>query len=260
MKTVARLVFGVLNHYTNRKLHTGVYKTYEAALQNAKVTGQIFEYDKQGANDEYYDYYKKYSLEAKDAERFYPVLMYLSYILQNSKNTNVFDLGGGMGVLYYRLRNYLDLSQSVGKWYIKEVPILKEGIQEFAKRMGTDQVYSTDSYDTLADCQVFLGHYCLQVVPEDLEVIFQDHRPEHVVIGDAAITHAELFYTVANKLEGRTHVKKIYNQKKFEQFFLDRGYELVDRWKRSTARWGCEVFGHPNHRKFLIGYYFRLKK
>ncbi|MFM0081190.1 methyltransferase, TIGR04325 family [Paraburkholderia sediminicola] len=157
----------------------------------------------------------------------------------------IFDMGGNVGNLYYRYRDYLPLRPDA-IWTVYDLPdnILRG--RALASEKNVDNLQFTDDLQQAEglDLLIVSGalHYFDKPLPEFIENIKQ--RPKYILINRTPLTEGPEF-AVVQDYAGMIRVAcKVYNRSKLVADFKRLGYEVLGEWQ--AAELGLTVVDRPS--------------
>jgi len=187
-------------------------------------------------------------------ESDYPMLFFLAPI--KAEIRSVFDLGGGIGNLFYLLDSHLDFSEEL-LWTIYELPLKKESILDFARSKGERRVAFTENFQQASGVDLFVAvgalHYFEPALPDLLRDLSQ--LPRHVMINRSPFSSGDDIVTVQD-YKYWVFPCKLHSATKLASGMRELGYELVASWSVHERRLSVPL--HPERKAPYQGFYFRL--
>jgi putative methyltransferase (TIGR04325 family) len=153
------------------------------------------------------------------------------------KGVAVFDLGGGMGRLFFRFEKYLDYPSDL-TWAVCEVPAAAqrgEGAKETEQRL----LFTTRAeYAAAADILIASGS--LQLIETPLWDMLSrlPAKPPHLLINRVPLYDGPRFVTLFN-MGPAIAPCHVWNRDDFIQRLGDCGYSLIDLW--SAPELSCSI-------------------
>ena len=187
--------------------------------------------------------------------RDYPILFWLASAFSDS--SNVFDLGGNVGLGFYAYKQYLNYPE-VFSWTVCEIPEIVKAGQKIAAKKDSYGLYFTTEFSEAEGKDIFITCGTLQYLNCPLAKMIKQLKslPRHLLINRVPFYDGTPFFTLQN-IKFSFCPYFIHNRTEFINEILDLGYELIDSWKDNRT---CSIPFHPEC--FVNGYhgfYFRLK-
>jgi putative methyltransferase (TIGR04325 family) len=187
-------------------------------------------------------------------ESDYPVLFFLAPFKDTLKS--VFDLGGGIGNLFYVLDRHLHLSNDLA-WIVYDLPARRRQAVAFAQRRNETRVRVTDDLASASGADLFLVvgalQYFEQSLPESLASL--ETLPTHVIINRSPCFTGRDLVTVQDYGDW-VFPCKLHDVKTLVLSMKGLGYELVADWPAHERRLRIPLF--PEYTDSYRGFYFRL--
>jgi putative methyltransferase (TIGR04325 family) len=166
----------------------------------------------------------------------YAALFWLSTLM--TKDTPIFDLGGGLGRLFHGFKKYLQFPADL-TWTICEVPA--------AVRRGRELAQAIDPRLSFTTCTMAASSAAILIASGSLELIEAPlwtslsqlaAKPSHLLINRLALGEGPSFVTLFNMGPAITPCH-IWNRDDFTKHLEDCGYTLIDRW--SVPELSCTI-------------------
>jgi putative methyltransferase (TIGR04325 family) len=184
----------------------------------------------------------------------YPVLFWLSKILDAKPAARIFDWGGNTGISYHVYRQYLDFSDGL-EWIVNDVPsVVAQGEALRSERPAPGLSFTT-SLAPLESCDIVLAAGSLQVIEDPLAALQAAPRlPTHVLANKLPVYERSSAVTLLNN--GVSYCPyRLFERAEFVNDLKDIGYTLVDEWR--IPELACHI---PFHPEFSVpsysGFYF----
>jgi putative methyltransferase (TIGR04325 family) len=170
----------------------------------------------------------------------YAVLFWLSTLMP--KGGAVFDLGGGMGRLFFCFAKYLDYPPDL-TWTVCEVAAAAQRGTACAKENGQRLLYTTRAEDA-ANADILIASGSLQLIETPLWDTLSrlPVKPPHLLINRVPLYEGTGFVTLFN-MGPAIAPCQIWNRDDFIKHLEDCGYSLIDRW--SAPELSCSIPFHP---------------
>jgi putative methyltransferase (TIGR04325 family) len=191
----------------------------------------------------------------KTRESDYPMLFFLAPLAPELRS--VFDLGGGIGNLFYVLDRHLHFSNEI-VWTIHDLPMQKQPALAFARFKNENRVTFTDEFSSASGVDLFIVAGALHYFEPTLADLMRplDKLPRHVILNRTPFSHGEEIITVqANRY--RVFPCKLHSVTKLVSGMQRLGYELVASWPVHERK--LDVPLHPEYTEPYYGFYFRLQ-
>jgi putative methyltransferase (TIGR04325 family) len=172
--------------------------------------------------------------------RDYPMAFWFSQLLETTRT--LFDLGGNIGVTYYRFQRLIKYPESF-RWIICDVPeIVRAGGDMASQRKAAHLSFTTEA-EQAELCDVYLTCGAPQYLSEPFFHYLRrlKHKPPHLIINNVPMTEKESFVTLQN-LGASICPYRISNRAQFLKAITDQGYSIVDDWQIERS---CEIPLHP---------------
>jgi putative methyltransferase (TIGR04325 family) len=205
----------------------GVYRTFNEALNS------INNYSLKGYNnDTLIEYYKKKIInESNDIKEYeYPLLFWIEKIIKELKKENikVFDLGGNLGLHYFKSFHYNTKSL---EWKVCELEKFVElGQKEFTK----DTLTFTRELAEANNKDIFFSSGSIQYIenfslPSFLSKL--QEKPKYILLARLPMQeNSNSFVTLQNG--GSTFYPQfVFNKKNFICEMKTVGYQMLDMWQ-----------------------------
>ncbi len=238
---IARFIFLGPRH--NQHRFWGVFPTLKAA--KAYVPQKLnhgFEAKKNWA-----DFNPK--IPSRDLE----VVRILSDLIPCSKS--LFDLGGGVGVGFYRYRAVIVYPGDF-HWIVCELPAAIRAGEQIAMQRGESRLTFTERQDDAERVDIYLTAGALQYIEKSFaEILGQlENRPVHVLVNRVPLTESDAFFTLQHG-DHAVVPYRIGNRAEFVTSIQALGYELVEEWKSDRL---SEIILRPDvTMPEYRGFYFR---
>ncbi len=187
-------------------------------------------------------------LTVRDAEKVrpadYPALFHIQRLMPQIRT--VFDLGGGIGSIFYCYVKYLD-AQAGLSWRILDLPETSRTGAEIAKERNEPRLRFAVQWSEAegVDLLVAIGalHYFEKSLPSMISEL--ERAPRYVLINRAALVDGPEFATVQ---EGRGYRLAcfLYNRDDLIRKFESLGYQLVDSWQIAEPEHFISVPCYPD--------------
>jgi putative methyltransferase (TIGR04325 family) len=202
-----------------------------------------------------HDYPSQHAFQATTRESDYPVLFFLSPIARELKT--VFDLGGGIGNLFFVLDHHLHFSNDL-VWKIHDLPTRKQSAIEFARLKNENRVVVVDDLAAGSGVDLFMVvgalHYFEQSLPAMIGSL--NALPKHIIINRSPCSDELDIITVEDG--GNVAIPcKIHNTIQLVLGMQELGYELVARWPAHERRFRVPLY--PEYAEPYCGFYFRFE-
>lgn len=185
----------------------------------------------------------------------YPVFFHIGSLW--SQPVKVFDLGGGVGSLFYSYERYVPFSPHL-RWFVYELPGVIENGQRIAADRGEQRLQFTTRMEDAEETDVFLASGSIHFFEQPIAELIGGLKtlPRHVIINRTPLIHGGPVYTTQ---DGGSYiiVCKLWDRDVVVTGLEELGYELVDSW---TEYKNLEVPLYPEFSlRSYHGFYFRLK-
>ena len=253
----ARALPGFPRFYTDRVmarrdhtgLYSGIYPSYAAAMEAIPKSRQS------GWNT---DNSAKLWSDHIDPVRLstYPVFFWLSQLYR--ENDALVDAGGSIGVTYYGYKRLGKLPRGA-TWTVVEVTKIAEEGTRIAQREQAAGLSFLDRLQDVPRCDILISCGAMQFmetsIPGMLEAL--PAKPRYLILNKLPITPYEDFWTLQNYGPAVTP-NRLYNERKFLEYFNGHGYRLRDRWDVQDL--DCIIPFHPErYLKEFAGFVFELR-
>jgi putative methyltransferase (TIGR04325 family) len=238
---IARIIFLGPRH--NQHRFWGVFPTLEAA--KAYVPRKLnhgFEAKKNWA-----DFNPK--IPSRDLE----AVRILSDLIPNSKS--LFDLGGGVGVGFYRYRALITYPEDF-RWTVCELPAAIRAGEQIAMQRGENQLGFTERQQDAERVDIYHTAGALQYIENTFAQILGklESRPAHVLVNRVPLTDSDAFFTLQHG-DHAVVAYRIGNRAEFVASIQALGYELVEQWESDRL---SEIILRPDVTMPVYrGFYFR---
>jgi putative methyltransferase (TIGR04325 family) len=158
----------------------------------------------------------------------YPVMFWLSQLLQDESTRMVFDFGGSVGVHFYAYGSKLCFPPDL-RWTVCELPAIAEAGRQVAAEQEAE-LFFTSKFEDADGQHLLLASGSVQSV-EDLGEMLRSLRrpPEHLVINRLPLYDGPRFVTLQNA--GSVFSPQyVFNRDEFVGSLNAAGYELIDVW------------------------------
>ena len=215
------------HRYDDEPVYSGIYPTYQAAIQ-AIPQGTAIGFDDAAVPELYLNHH--FVLNQND----YPVLFWLAKILKPGSAT--FDFGGGLGQCWYSYEPYLSVLNQT-QWIVCDLPAFDKQGQELARQQGATDLLFTSDLQNCADAGVFMGNGALQYAADDLPGLLSKlvMPPEHVLINRVPMYDGEGYYTIQRTRHNSYAPHRVMNRKELCRGMLQIGYQEEDSWEISRT-------------------------
>jgi putative methyltransferase (TIGR04325 family) len=187
-------------------------------------------------------------------ESDYPMLFFLAPL--SAELRSVFDLGGGIGNLFYALDRHLHFSSEL-VWTIHDLPMKRQPALGFAKLKNEKRIAFTDELASASGADLFLVvgalHFFELSLPDLMRPL--DKLPRYVIVNRTPFSHGNDIVTVQDYGHW-VFPCKLHSVAKLVSGMQSLGYELVASWPVHERK--LEVPTHPEHLEPYYGFYFRL--
>jgi|EndMetStandDraft_4_1072995.scaffolds.fasta_scaffold16772_1 putative methyltransferase (TIGR04325 family) len=163
----------------------------------------------------------------------YPALFYIRPLLPDIKT--VFDLGGGVGSLFYSYSKYIAIPSDL-TWTVYDLPKTLEIGDRIARERSERRLRFTDRITDGEGVDLFIGcgslHYFEMPLPDLLTDLTR--KPRYVLVNRTPLVDGP---PVATAQDGGTYrlACKLHNRLDLIHRFEAIGYELVADWRTSEA-------------------------
>jgi putative methyltransferase (TIGR04325 family) len=187
-------------------------------------------------------------------ESDYPVLFFLS---RSPELRTVFDLGGGIGNLFYVLDRHLRFPKEL-VWTIQDLPIKKQPALSFAKLKSESRVAFTDDFSAASGVDLFIVVGALHFFEQPLSDLLctLDKLPKHVIVNRTPFSHAQDIVTVQDYGDW-VFPCKLHSVTKLVSGMQLLGYELIASWPVYERKLNVPLY--PEYAEPYYGFYFRLR-
>jgi putative methyltransferase (TIGR04325 family) len=194
----------------------------------ANATAAIVGYESGGhANADYV------SVTAEEAQRIrlsdYPALFHIRPLLPGIRR--VFDLGGGIGGLFYCYSKYLDIPASL-IWIVYDLPATREIGEQLARERSESKLVFTNRLADAEGVDLFVACGSLHYFERPLDDLIAGlaSKPRYVIINRTPLVDGP---TVATVQDGGTYRLAciLHNRAEIIRRIEALGYELVDDWR-----------------------------
>ena len=230
-------------------LYSGIFPSYAAAMQAVPKSRQS------GWNT---DNSAKLWSDHIDPVRLstYPVFFWLSQLYR--ENDALVDAGGSIGVTYYGYKRLGKLPEGA-TWTVVEVTKIAEEGTRIAQREQAVGLSFLDRLQDVPRCDILISCGAMQFmetsIPGMLEAL--PAKPRYLILNKLPITPFEDFWTLQNYGPAVTP-NRLYNERKFLEYFNGHGYQLRDRWDVQDL--DCIIPFHPErYLKEFAGFVFELR-
>jgi putative methyltransferase (TIGR04325 family) len=187
-------------------------------------------------------------------ESDYPVLFFLALIEPELRS--VFDLGGGIGNLFYVLDRHLRFSNEL-IWTIHDLPMKKQPALAFAKLKKENRIIFTDEFSPASGVDLFIVVGALHFFEPTLADLMRplDKLPKHVILNRTPFSHGQDIITVQDYGDW-VFPCKLHSVTKLVSGMQCLGYELVASWPVHERKLNVPLY--PEYTEPYYGFYFRL--
>jgi putative methyltransferase (TIGR04325 family) len=174
----------------------------------------------------------------------YAVLYHLAPIAARLRS--VFDLGGSIGNVFYAYDRRLHFSPDL-RWAIKELPIKKQQMLDFARSKGETRIFFTEEFSDASGVDLFIVTGALPFFEDKLAVMLSklDVLPPIVVVDRTPFSVKGDFVTTQDAGLW-AHAFKLHDLETFLSGMIDLGYEVVDRWPVHERRFLVPLYPELN--------------
>ncbi|QDL97992.1 methyltransferase, TIGR04325 family [Rhodopseudomonas palustris] len=161
-------------------------------------------------------------------ESDYPVLFYLSGCAPGL--SRVFDLGGGIGNLFYPYDRELRLPATL-RWMVHDLPDKEEIVLQFAQSRHENRIGFSRRMEDASGVDLFIVSGALHYFEDELAVILARlaELPRLVVVNRTPFSRADPIVTTQVG-DGYVHACKLHSQAATIAGMEAVGYRLVARW------------------------------
>ena len=235
----------------------GVFDTFEQAIASAPKTKNIG-YNNQELAQEYAQMLEEQNWEGSGrviANYDYPVLFWLSQIINQDQDISVFDFGGNVGIHFYAYSQYLNSLKHI-QWTVCEVAEIAKIGRAIAQKHRIENLSFTDEFADINGKSVLIASGSIQYVHNLSQQLSNLGQPKHLLINRLPLYDGEQFVTLQNG--GQVfYPQYIFNKSKFISELNQLGYELMDIWEDKHD--SCIIPSHPHKSlPFYYGLYLRL--
>jgi putative methyltransferase (TIGR04325 family) len=187
-------------------------------------------------------------------ESDYPMLFFLAPLEPELRS--VFDLGGGIGNLFYVLDRHLHFSNEL-VWTVHDLPMKKQPALAFAKLKNESRVTFTDEFSSASGVDLFIVVGALHFFEPTLADLIGplDRLPKHVILNRTPFSHGQEIITVQDYRDW-VFPCKLHSVTKLVSGMQRLGYELVASWPVHERKLNVPL--HPEYTEPYYGFYFRL--
>jgi putative methyltransferase (TIGR04325 family) len=197
-------------------------------------------------------------LAAKPMPSDYAVLYWLNRIRGDIR---LFDFGGNMGNVYYSCARYIDTADRSLQWTVYDFPFIIDMARKIAASQAEPIPHFTTALQDSSDANVLLISGTYHYWEKDTAAFLDQfpRLPEHVLINRspfyddnrAAIVSMQATLNFAFPIIVR-------NVSEVVAGFVEKGYELVDRWTAAEYSHSMPFFPDLSVPSYS-GFYFRRK-
>jgi putative methyltransferase (TIGR04325 family) len=228
----------------------GIYRDFDDAMRHVPKRASVG-YD----NPETASFYRD-RLDAVQHDD-YPVLFWFEKALKDSHS--VVEVGGHVGVAYYSFERLIRYPEDL-HWLIVDVPAVTAAGEQLARQRDRTQLsFANAMPEGATRCDILMASGSLQYLPDPMfpERVFRmDPLPRHILIHKTPVSQGEGFLTLQN-IGAAICPYRIYSYGQLVTPLLERGYELVDTWRKDRR---VMVPGHPELKvEHYSGYYLRRR-
>jgi len=223
-------------------LFRGVYPSFDAAQASAPGTRPLG-YDHAAAANMYLERTKR--IDPSD----YPVIFWLQKLFAQGCS-EVFDLGGHIGIGYYAYQRYLDYPEGL-RWTVSDVPaVMARGAEIARERDPAGRLRFDGDFSAAQRADVLLALGVLQYLPDTLaqRLAALADPPRHVIVN---LTPLHLLdnggrdYFTLQSIGTAFCPYRIAAYGQFLAGYTRLGYQIVDRWQNPDKR--CRIALEPAH-------------
>lgn len=222
----------------DENLFRGVYPTFEAAMASAPAT-RPHGYDNPGSAAMYMDRTRRtYPTD-------YPVMFWLQKLFAQGA-TELFDLGGHVGVSYYAYRKHMDYPARL-RWRVHDVPaVMAQGRTLAAQRDPDGRLGFCEAFAEAEGADVLTAQGSLQYLPETLpQMLARLARPPRHLLVNLMPLHERHSYFTLQSIGTAFCPYRVTASGEFLKSFDAIGYQLVDSWENPDKK--CLIPFHPEH-------------
>jgi len=235
----------------------GVFDNIDQAIQSAPKTKNIG-YDSAELAQEYAQMLEDQNWEGSGrviANYDYPVLFWLSQIINQDLGSSVFDFGGNVGVHFYAYRNYIDSLKDI-EWMVCEVVEIAKIGRAIAEKRSISNISFTSTFEDIKDRNILIASGSIQYVDNLAQQLLGTKLPKHLLINRLPLYDGEQFVTLQNG--GKVfYPQYVFNKAKFIAELNQIGYKLIDIWEDKHD--SCIIPSHPEKSlPFYYGLYMQL--
>ena len=235
---VARWIFFRPENRHNVFRFLGVFRTRAEAVARIPASWNI------GADDPVPENYDP-AIPERDA----PVVRIFADLAPKVKT--VFDLGGSVGMGFYRYRTKIAYPPDL-RWTVCDFPRVIEVGRRMARERGETQLFFTDKQEEGSGTDVYLTCGALQFFDESFAEMLGKLKelPRHILVNRVPLTEREAFYTLQHTTGNSILPYNIRNVQEFTSGVEALGYKLVELWKVDRS---CDILLRPDY--FVKNYY-----
>jgi putative methyltransferase (TIGR04325 family) len=193
-------------------------------------------------------------------ESDYPMLFFLAPFAAELRS--VFDLGGGIGNLFFVLNRHLCFSDEL-VWKIHDLPIKRQPAIAFATLKKESRVTFTEDFSSASGVDLFTVVGALQYFEPTLADLIHklEKLPKHVIVNRSPCSHGQDIITIQDCWDWSIRnwnwviPCKLHSVTKLVSGMQGLGYELVASWPVHERR--LEVPLYPEYTEPYYGFYFR---
>jgi putative methyltransferase (TIGR04325 family) len=175
----------------------------------------------------------------------YPVVYWLREAFLGGA-TEVFDIGGSVGVHFHAYRRILRYPDGL-HWLVCEVPAAAATGRDLALRLGAQGLSFVDRLDaSRVRAQVWISAGALQYIEDgDIDRLLAEcpAPPAYVMLNKLPIQEGPAFVAAQNIGPGAYAPMRVYNRASYVAAIEARGYALVDTWRVPEREFYLP--GHP---------------
>jgi putative methyltransferase (TIGR04325 family) len=159
----------------------------------------------------------------------YPALFHIQRLLPQIGT--VFDLGGGIGNIFYCYSKYVDMPKSLS-WSIFDLPETSRTGAKLAKERNEPRLRFAAQWGEADGVDLLITTAALHYFEKPLPAMISELRrkPRYILVNRAPLVEGPAFATVQDGIVYRLACF-LYNRDDLIRGFESLGYELIDSWQ-----------------------------
>ena len=187
----------------------------------------------------------------------YPVLFWLSTLIERGDVRVVADFGGNLGTHYHAYARYLEYPRDFA-WHIVDVPPIVHAGRELAHARGAGDLHFTTTITDVSECDLLLASGSFQYLDDVVRVVVDAGLPTHLLVNRLPLGTASTFWTLQNG-GAAFYAQRIQSRADFLGDLASVGYDLADEWEDRVD--SCHIPLYPEHSvPVYSGFYFRRSR